>query len=461
MNPIASGFPPSDVATWLIAKGYEPFVSLGHAGSVAMLMVSIAAFLMLGYPFMPLGGVMTYVERKIAAFTQSRIGPNRIGPMGLLVILADGIKLILKEDIIPAAVDRPLFKMAPYAVVGGAFMVMVVIPLGPNLIPVDLELGLLVYLAAGSFVTMGIVMSGWASNNKWSTMGGARSVAQIISYEIPVGLALLPMVLLTGSASFQAMVHSQGAAPWRWAMFHNPGLFLCAFTYFIAAIAEINRTPFDIPEAESELVSGYNTEYSGMRFGMFFVAEFANVVVISWITVLVFMGGWQFPGQIQFLRHAFGDGAANNVLAAQPAISLVQALEAGKLGWFALYQFIGHSTLMLKTVPLVVLIVLFRWTLPRVRVDQLMNICWKYLVPFGIFGTVVTGVWMAFGGLALPRHQHWTNPVFWGAVAISLVFVIRALLESRYEWYPARPGSGTRTRVKPSAAGLEAANARS
>lgn len=424
-----------ELANYLVEIGKAP---LGATGTYALLVIGVGAFLMLGYPFMPLAGAMTFVERKIAGWTQSRLGPNRVGPFGLGVLIADGIKLILKEDIIPAAADRPLFKLAPYAVLGGAFMTMVVIPLGPNLIPVDLDLGILVYIAAGSFVTMGIVMSGWSSNNKWSTLGGARSVAQIISYEIPVGLSLLPAVILVGSLSFNDMVKAQGPAPWQWMAFHNPAMFLAAWVYFVAALAEINRTPFDIPEAESELVSGYNTEYSGMRFGMFFVAEFGNVVVISLIFVLVFFGGWHFPGEQALITNWFGGTWP----------TLVGSLKDGTFLQFAAFNAIGHSVLMTKTAFPIVLIVLLRWTLPRVRVDQLMDICWKYLTPMGMGASLITAVyliwpgWLIFpeGGTMLPRDMGPGR--VWGFI-LPVAFVVfaigHALMASRYAWKPARP----------------------
>ena len=418
-----------DFAQYLVDQGVSP---LGVTGTYVLLVINVAAFLMLGYPFMPLAGAMTYVERKIAGWTQSRLGPNRVGPLGLGTLIADGVKLILKEDIVPAAADRPLFKLAPYAVLGGAFLTMAVLPLGPNLIPVDLELGLLVYIMAGSFVTMGIVMSGWSSNNKWSTLGGARSVAQIISYEIPIGMALLPAVLLTGTFSFQQMVLAQGPWPWQWTAFHNPMLFAAAWCYFVAALAEINRTPFDIPEAESELVSGYNTEYSGMRFGMFFVAEFGNVVLICWIMVIVFLGGWHFPGEEALVASWFGG--------TRP--TFVAALEQGLFWKFAGFQAIGHLALMAKTVPFVVLIVLLRWTLPRVRVDQLMDICWKYLTPIGMAAAIVTAAWMLFGaGMTLPRDLTPWRWGFWIPVAAVAFCVGHALWASRYDWKPARPGT--------------------
>jgi NADH-quinone oxidoreductase subunit H len=461
-----------DLAKYLVENHVGPFPSLGEAWTTFLLMFAVAFFLLMGF-FMPVGGLMTYVERKIAAFTQSRIGPNRVGPFGLLQFLADGVKLILKEDIIPADADAPLFRLAPYAVVGGAFMVMSILPLGPNLIPVDADLGILVYLAASSFVTMGIVMSGWASGNKWSTMGAARSVAQIVSYEIPVGMSLLPLVLLSGSLSFQKFAQIQGAYPWQWSMFHNPGLFLCVFCYFIAALAEINRTPFDIPEAESELVSGYNTEYSGMRFGMFFVAEFANVMVISVITVVCFLGAWHFPGEHMLTATLF-DGYKGTGATATP--TFVEALQQHYVAGFVVYNVIGHLTLLLKSSFFIVLIVLLRWTLPRVRVDQLMNICWKYLVPMTIFATVLTGAWMAwlptdwnYDPRCLPLKGaegvtvchggvmgSWNKFFVIGALFIGWC-VVRAFRESSHVWTPARKGSGHVTSQQPS---LEAAHGR-
>ncbi len=438
-----------EIAHYLVVNGVGPFASLGEPMTNFILMISVAGAL-LGV-FMGIGGMLTYVERKIAGFTQSRIGPNRVGPWGLAQFLADGIKLILKEDIIPAGADRPLFKLAPYAVVGGAFMIMAVLPLGPNLIPVDSDMGVLVYLAASSFVTMGIVMSGWASNNKWSTMGAARSAAQIVSYEIPVGMSLLPLVLLSGSLSFQTFIHIQGAYPWQWSMFHNPGTFLAVFCYFIAALAEINRTPFDIPEAESELVSGYNTEYSGMRFGMFFVAEFANVWVISMITSLAFLGGWHFPGE-----HALAAQMFAGYQGSFGTPSFVEALQQHLTGGFVLFNALGFVTLFAKASCFVVLIVLLRWTVPRVRVDQLMSICWKYLVPMTIFSALTTGAWMAFLDVGWWNYTpgaaigSW-NKFFVVGILIIAAFVARAASESRQAWTPARfaPGHGAPKKLEP------------
>jgi len=235
----------------------------------------------------------------------------------------------------------------------------VVIPFGENLIVADLNIGILCILAVTSLVVVGILMAGWASNNKWSLLGGMRSAAQIVSYEIPAGLALLSVVFLSGTLSIQGIIKAQGWGPWDWFMFHNPFTFCAFFLYFTAALAEGNRTPFDIPEAESELVAGYVTEYSGMRFLFFFFAEWGNLYVIGAVATSLFLGGWQVP--------AFFDG--------YPVLK-------------GIAQFV---TFFLKAYSWVFVAMWIRATLPRVRVDQLMALCWKYMVPLSficLLGTI-------------------------------------------------------------------------
>lgn len=316
-----------------------------------------------------LGGLMTYFERRVAGRIQYRVGPNRVGPQGLLQFLADGIKLVQKEDLIPDAADQPLFRLAPYLVVIGTFLAFVALPLSSKLILSDINVGILYILSVTSFVVVGIIMSGWASNSKWALLGCLRSAAQIISYEIPVGLAVLNVVLYAGSLSLQDIIRAQGPWPWQWNAFANPFLFLTAFIYFTGALAENNRTPFDIPEAESELVSGYNTEYSGIRFGFFFMAEFANVFLISAICTTLFLGGWRIPW-------TFGNPL------------LTTALE------LFVYFFKASS--------LSFLVLQLRWTLPRLRVDQLMATCWKYLVPVAFVNLIGTATWMLLWPKGVP-----------------------------------------------------------
>jgi NADH-quinone oxidoreductase subunit H len=311
----------------------------------------LAAFIVLSAFVAPLAGVTSWLERRVWARMQSRVGPNRVGPQGILQWLADGIKNLLKEDLIPASADARLFSLAPYVVFMGFLCTFVVIPFGEHLIVADLNIGILYILAVTSLVVVGILMAGWASNNKWSLLGGMRSAAQIVSYEIPAGLAVLTIVFLAGTMSMQGIINAQGWAPWDWFLFHNPFAFAVFFIYFTAALAEGNRTPFDIPEAESELVAGYVTEYSGMRFLFFFFAEWGNLYVIGAVAATLFLGGWQVPPLPIF-------ETSPRLLAAA--------------------QFL---TFFLKAYLWVFVAMWVRATLPRVRVDQLMSLCWKYMVP--------------------------------------------------------------------------------
>ena len=321
----------------------------------------LVAFVVLSVFVAPLAGVTSWLERRVWARMQSRVGPNRVGPQGILQWLADGIKNLLKEDLIPAAADAKLFSLAPYIVFMGFLCTFVVIPFGASLIVADLNIGILYILAVTSLVVVGILMAGWASNNKWSLLGGMRSAAQIVSYEIPAGVSIVTIVFLAGTMSMQGIIKAQGWGPWDWFLFHNPFTFAAFFLYFTAALAEGNRTPFDIPEAESELVAGYVTEYSGMRFLFFFFAEWGNLYVIGAVATTLFLGGWQVPPLPIFENSPVLLGVA---------------------------QFV---TFFLKAYLWVFVAMWVRATLPRVRVDQLMALCWKYMVPLSficLLGTI-------------------------------------------------------------------------
>lgn len=342
----------------LIQQGYFGGFSsdLVYAGAQLL-----AAFALLSFFVAPLAGITSWLERRVWARIQSRVGPNRVGPQGFLQWLADGIKNLLKEDIIPAAADKKLFRLAPYVVFMGFFATFVVIPFGSRVIVADLNIGILYLLAITSLVVVGILMAGWSSNNKWSLLGGMRSAAQIVSYEIPAGLAVLTIVLVAGTMSTQGIIEAQGWAPWDWFLFYNPFTLAAFFLYFTSALAEGNRTPFDIPEAESELVAGYVTEYSGMRFLFFFFAEWGNLYVIGAIATILFLGGWQIP----------------------PVI-----------GHPLLKGILEFVVFFLKAYLWVFVAMWVRGTLPRVRVDQLMSLCWKYMVPIAFLCLVGTLAWM-------------------------------------------------------------------
>ncbi len=380
----------------LIANG--AFAGMPVEVVYALMMLLFGLAVVFGF-FLPIAGVTSWLERRVWARIQSRIGPNRVGPQGFLQWLADGIKLLLKEDIVPDAADRPLFLFAPYFVVWGIVATFVVIPFSSNLIIADMNVGILYLTAVTALVVVGVLMAGWASNNKWSLIGGIRSAAQIISYEIPASLALLPVVLLTGTLSTQGIIRAQGWAPWDWFAFHNPFTFVAAFMFYVAALAEGNRTPFDIPEAESELVAGFCTEYSGFRYLLFFMAEWGNLYVIGAVATTLFFGGWQIPP------------VTNNVV-------LQQVLQ------FALF--------FLKSYFWVFVSMWVRATLPRVRVDQLMILCWKYLVPIGFVNLIGTAVWMVIW----PQGN---RVVQYGMVLLAAAVLVQFFRRVRFHLRRARP----------------------
>jgi len=293
---------------------------------------------------------MIFAERKIAGHMQARIGPNRVGPLGLLQPIADVAKLFFKEEFMPAEANKVIFFIAPALAVIPALVTFAVIPFGPGtaLVGTDVNVGLLVFLAMSSLGVYAITLGGWASNNKYALLGGLRSSAQMISYELAMGLSTIGVLLLSGSLSLVEIVHAQQHL---WFVVLQPIAFVI---FMITALAETNRAPFDLPEAEGELVAGFHTEYSSMKFGLFFLGEFMNVISISCVAVTLFLGGWNGPG---------------------PA-------SLGLL-WFGL-----------KLSVLLFFFIWIRWTYPRLRYDQLMNLGWKVLLPLSLANIVVTAVLM-------------------------------------------------------------------
>jgi NADH-quinone oxidoreductase subunit H len=308
---------------------------------------------------------MVLFERKVAGWIQNRPGPNRVGPWGLLQPVADGLKLIFKEEIIPTAVDKTLYVLAPMISIGIALSLFVVIPFNQDFTiagtlitgyVTDINIGILYVVALSSLGIYGIVLGGWASNNKYSLLGGMRSSAQMISYEIAMGLGLLVVMMMSGSASLVDIVNSQTV----WNIFVLPHGPIAFFIFFIAYLAETNRAPFDFPEAEQELVAGYHTEYSSMKFGSFFVAEYGNIVTASAIISTLFLGGWQ---------------------PIHPVLSFIP----------------GFIWLAGKTLFFCFCFVWIRWTLPRYRYDQLMNLGWKVFIPIGLVNVLIAGFLILFG----------------------------------------------------------------
>lgn len=347
---------------------------------------ALSAFLIIYLLALPFGGFATYLERKLAADFQDRIGPNRVGPIGILQFLADGVKMLTKEDFVPRDSDRFLFNLAPVLVVAGTCSAFAALPLSKYLVGADLNVGVFYILAVTTLVAPGILLGSWSSNNKWSLLGGLRGAAQIVSYEIPVALGILPIILISGSMQVGEIVEQQNwawsgeamAASHFWNLFHNPFCFISAFLLFIAGLAETNRIPFDLPEAESELVSGFNTEFSGMRFGLYALGEFAEVFVMSSVLVALYLGGWHLPFfDIERLGITF------------PKVMVIA---------------IQFGTFLTKTMILVFVVMWLRWTLPRLRVDQLMGMCWKGLVPLSLFNVFGTALWMwAFKGQSIAQ----------------------------------------------------------
>jgi NADH-quinone oxidoreductase subunit H len=345
---------------------------------VQLIVSMVMGVTMLG-GLMAVGGLYTFYERKVAAWTQNRYGPNRVGPKGYLQFMADGTKFFTKEDVIPSYVDKPIFLLAPLLIMVPALILYSAIPIGMSftwdgelidLKIADLGLGVLYVLAVAGMSVYGIVLGAWSSNSKYPLFGGLRASAQMISYELAMGLSIVTVVLIAGGSGTNSLNLSHiighqteywfGIIP-KWNVFANP---LAFFIFLVCTYAETNRLPFDFAEAEQELVGGYHTEYSSMKFAMFMLSEYVNMITMSMLVVVLFFGGWHFPG-----------------------IELIEPM------WLAVITSV--LAFAVKTLFFMFLFLWVRWTLPRMRYDTLMRLSWKVLLPVALANVLVTAVWLA------------------------------------------------------------------
>ena len=332
--------------------------------------------------------VVVWLERKISAAAQQRIGPEYAGPLGVLQPVADGIKLVFKEDVVTAKADRWLFTMGPVLVVVPVFLSYLIVPFGQNIVITDLNVGIFLWISLASIAPIGLLMAGYASNNKYSLLGGLRAAAQSISYEIPLALSVLAIAMMSNSLSTVDIVQQQsGYGILGWNVWRQPAGFII---FWIAALAECERLPFDLPEAEEEIVAGYQTEYAGMKFALFYLGSYVNLVLSALVFAVLYLGGWEFIVPLDHLAEWLNMTGSVEVSNTTPWLQVITAA-------------LGITMTLLKAYFLVFLAILLRWTVPRVRIDQLLNLGWKFLLPVSLANLLITAALklafpVAFGG---------------------------------------------------------------
>lgn len=423
------------VMTVLLLVGWETGIVQGLIGIGADLVnsnIDIVRFILAATAILlftvPTAFVIIFMEMKVIAFLASRIGPNRIGPWGTLSSMIHGFKVLAKEDFTPTGADVPVFTVAPIITFLASILTLLVVPFAPGLVGIDMNIGLLYFFAVSGLTVVGLMMGGWASFNKYSLLGGLRAAAQIVSYELPLVLAPVGVIMLAGTLSLNGIVEHQAGWFWDWYVFQQPLAFV---VFFIAATAEGNRTPFDLTEADSEIVAGFATEYSGMRFGFFFFAEYVGVFVLSALTTVLFFGGWNSPIDPRPILDFFHVSITPGLSLASLDIWLLWALVFGvpllifgltivlwtlKSNWSFLVSLVvaivlfnvfamaavliwaflsfevvvGLFWFMVKAFTFAFIFVWMRGTLPRVRIDQLMGFAWKWLVEISLLNAFVT-----------------------------------------------------------------------
>jgi NADH-quinone oxidoreductase subunit H len=414
--------------------------------ALGQLMVAVVVFI----PFTSLIGMLgIWGERRIAARIQSRLGPNRVGYFGLLQSLADGVKVISKEDLIPAGADRVLFRLAPYLAFVPVFAAFAALPFGPDLcFEPRLSAGVFWLLAILSVEVIGVILAGWSSNNKWSMYGAMREACQMVCYEIPLGISIIIGVMTAGTLSLMQLGQLQGGGIHTWIVFRNPFVFIAFIVYFVASLASNKRAPFDLPESESELVAGYHTEYSGMRFTLFFFAEYAAMFSVAAIQTTLFLGAWNDPfGLMGYAHHQLSISHSH-------AIALLGLnLVAGGIFTF-------------KCVMLMLIQIWVRWTFPRPRIDQVLYVCVKVLLPLACLLMVGAAMWQLFlperAGVPWIDYQPWrfsdwlgngVGPAWITQIALSIFAIACASLIVGWVMYAFVTGRVNHQRLSEAEAG--------
>jgi NADH-quinone oxidoreductase subunit H len=343
-----------------------------------------------------------WVERKVAGRIQDRLGPTRVGgKFGWLQTIADGVKLLVKEDIIPASADQFLFRLGPYIAFCGAFLAFVALPFGNGVVAMNMNVAVFYMLAVMSTEVFGIILAGYGSGSKWSLFGGMREAAQMVSYEVPMALCVVVPVIVAGSMNLVTIGRLQEGIFWNWFVFHDPFTFAAFWTYFTCATASCKRAPFDLAEAESELVAGFHTEYSGLRWSFFFMAEYGAMFAVSGIAVLLFLGGWH-SGFVPF-----------------------ELAQDNRFGWWIVGNIVNVVVFIAKCSVLVFVMVWIRWTLPRLRIDQVMMTCLKYLLPISCGLLLGVAFWQLIA-ISVPALNYLKYPVGVICMAGLAYFIFKA-----------------------------------